>query len=92
MADRTEGAALSKLHAALNEIEEMSNRATDGAINGVNLYQIHRFEVVGFRNLFSAFTFPGWRLSSGSSCPLRRRFPHGGAAGRGRRKSGWRRC
>ena len=40
------------------------------AINGVNLYQIHRFEVVDFRAVFAAFTFPGWRLSFGSYGPL----------------------
>ena len=39
------------------------------AINGVKLYQIHRFEVVGFRAVFLAFTIRGWRLSSGSYGP-----------------------
>ena len=36
------------------------------AITGVNLYQIHRFEVVGFRDVFSAVTIQGLRLSFGS--------------------------
>ena len=41
-----------------------------GATTGVNLYQIHRFEVVGLRDVFSAFTIQCLRLSSGSFCPL----------------------
>ena len=40
------------------------------ATNGVNLYQIHRFEVVGFRDVFSLVTIQAWRLSSGSYGPL----------------------
>ena len=46
---------------------------TDGAApatTGVNLHQIHRFEVVGFQDVFSAFTIQGLRLSSGSCCLL----------------------
>ena len=50
--------------------DESVHDSPANAITGVNLYQIHRFEVVGFRDIFSAATIQGWRLSAGSFCPL----------------------
>ena len=44
----------------------LARNSAIAAITGVNLYQIHRFEVVGFRDVFSAVTIQGLRLSFGS--------------------------